>query len=160
MALSHTIGAQLGISVASIPGAGAAGGFGAGAIVFWAVTLQPGIEAVLNLVFFDAQQQGCDMVFTGEGRLDSQSMRGKVICGVVKHAKARNGPVVAVVGGVTPDVENLCEDPEVGLSTIFPINRQAMDFEQSRHFSRQNYAYTLNGVLRPILTAQHQNNTI
>lgn len=154
IALSRTIETRLGISVASIPGAGAAGGFGAGTIAFLGAKLQPGIETVLEIVNFDTQLQGCDMVFTGEGRLDSQSMHGKVISGVTKHAKMRNVPVVAVVGSVMPDVEDLCDDPSIGLSAVFSVNRQAMDFEQSRDFSRENYTYTFNSVLRLIRAAQ------
>lgn len=154
IALSRTIEAQLGHSVASIPGAGAAGGFGAGMVAFLGAELRPGIEAVLDLVKFDSLLADCDMVFTGEGRLDSQSIRGKVISGVAKHAKRQNVPVIAVVGGVTPEVEGLCDDSEVGLSAVFTINRQAVDFERSRFFSRENYTYTFNSILRLIRTAQ------
>ena len=154
IALSRTIESQLGRSVAAIPGAGAAGGLGAGMVAFLGAELRPGIEAVLDLVNFDSLLAGCDMVFTGEGRLDSQSIRGKVISGVAKHARQQNVPVIAVVGGVTPDVEELCDDPEVGLSAVFTINRQAIDFEQSRSFSRENYTYTFNSILRLIRAVQ------
>ena len=154
IALSRTIESQLGRSVAAIPGAGAAGGLGAGMVAFLGAELRPGIEAVLDLVNFDSLLTGCDMVFTGEGRLDSQSIRGKVISGVAKHARQQNVPVIAVVGGVTPDVEGLCDDPEVGLSAVFTINRQAVDFEQSRSFSRENYTYTFNSILRLIRAVQ------
>ena len=154
IALSHTIETQLGCSVAAIPGAGAAGGFGAGMVAFLGAELQPGIEAVLELVNFDSLLADCDMVFTGEGRLDTQSIRGKVISGVAKHAKQQNVPVIAIVGGVMPDVEELCDDPSVGLSAVFSINRQAIDFEQSRFFSRENYTYTFNSILRLIRAAQ------
>ena len=68
IALSHTIETQLGCSVAAIPGAGAAGGFGAGMVAFLGAELQPGIEAVLELVNFDSLLADCDMVFTGAFR--------------------------------------------------------------------------------------------
>ena len=158
-ALSRTIERTLGKSVASIPGAGAAGGLGAGMVAFLGAELRPGIEAVLDLVNFDALLTGCDLVFTGEGRLDSQSVRGKVISGVAKHAGRKGVPVIAVVGGVTPEVEALCDDPDFGLTAVFPINRQAVGFEESRLFSRENYTYTLNSILRLIHAAKAKGNT-
>ena len=152
IALSRTIEKQLGVSVANMPGAGAAGGLGAGMVAFLGAELKPGIEAVLEVVNFDDLLEGCDMVFTGEGRLDSQSIRGKVISGVAKHAKCKNVPVIAIVGGVMPDVEELCNNPDFGLSAVFTINRQAVDLEVSKNFSRENYIYTFNNILRLIRT--------
>lgn len=140
--------ARLGCAVSSLPGGGAAGGFGAGAAALLGGELCPGIEAVLELVRFDGLLAGCDLVITGEGRLDSQSVRGKVVSGVAKHARRQKVPVIAIVGSVDPAVEELCDDPELGLGAVFPINRQAMDFEKSRLSSRENYAYTLNSLLR------------
>lgn len=151
-ALDKTMQACLGKRVADLPGAGAAGAFGAGLVAFFDAELRPGIEAVLDLVRFDSLLSGCDMVFTGEGRLDSQSLRGKVISGVCKRARVQNVPVTAVVGGVLPEAETL--DPELGLTAVFSINRQAMDFEQSRHFSRENYACTFENILRLMKAAE------
>ena len=151
-ALDRTIRTCLGKQVAELPGAGAAGAFGGGLVAFFGAELRPGIEAVLDLVGFDGLLADCDMVFTGEGRLDSQSLRGKVISGVCRRAGARNIPVVAVVGGVLPEAEDL--DPGLGLHAVFSINRQAMDFQESRRFSRENYAYTFENILRLIQAAE------
>ena len=153
-ALAGVIEAKLGRSVAALPGAGAAGGLGAGMVAFLGAQLRPGIEAVLDLVRFDARLDGCDLVLTGEGRLDTQSVRGKVISGVAKHAKEKSVPVVAIVGGVLPEVEDLCDDPALGLTAVFSINRQAMDFAQSRYASREIYTYTLNSILRLLRAAE------
>ena len=153
-ALAGVIEAKLGRSVAALPGAGAAGGLGAGMVAFLGAQLRPGIEAVLDLVRFDTRLDGCDLVLTGEGRLDTQSVRGKVISGVAKHAKEKSVPVVAIVGGVLPEVEDLCDDPALGLTAVFSINRQAMDFAQSRYASRENYTYTLNSILRLLRAAE------
>ena len=153
-ALAGVIEAKLGRSVAALPGAGAAGGLGAGMVAFLGAQLRPGIEAVLDLVRFDARLDGCDLVLTGEGRLDTQSVRGKVISGVARHAKEKSVPVVAIVGGVLPEVEDLCDDPALGLTAVFSINRQAMDFAQSRYASRENYTYTLNSILRLLRAAE------
>jgi len=151
-ALDRTIRTCLGKQVAELPGAGAAGAFGGGLVAFFGAELRPGIEAVLDLVGFDGLLADCDMVFTGEGRLDSQSLRGKVISGVCRRAGARNIPVVAVVGGVLPEAEDL--DPGLGLHAVFSINRQAMDFQESRRFSRENYTYTFENILRLIQAAE------
>lgn len=148
--LGSILETQLGRAVSSVAGAGAAGGFGAGVMAFLGGELRPGIEAVLNLVKFDEMLADCDFVFTGEGRLDSQSIHGKVISGVAKHAQRQQVPVIAIVGSVDPSIEELCDAPELGLAAVFSINRQAIDFEQSRFSSRENYAYTFNNLLRLI----------
>lgn len=76
--------------VAEVPGAGAAGGLGAGVLAFLGGTLQPGIELLLDEAGFDRMLEGADLVFTGEGRIDWQSARGKVPVGVSRRAKAGN----------------------------------------------------------------------
>ena len=73
---------------------------------------------------------------------------------MAKHAKEKSVPVVAIVGGVLPEVEDLCDDPALGLTAVFSINRQAMDFAQSRYASRENYTYTLNSILRLLRAAE------
>ena len=145
---------KLGRYVAEIPGAGAAGGFGAGMLAFFHAELRPGIEAVLDMVEFDRLLCGCDIVFTGEGRLDTQSIRGKVVSGVGRRAHLHGIPTVVLAGSVMPDIESICEQEELDIHAVFSINRQAMDFAQSRHFSKENYRYTLENVLRLIATAE------
>ena len=152
--LDETIRRELGRQVADIPGAGAAGAFGAGMVAFFQAQLRPGIEAVLDLVGFDDMLEGCDMVFTGEGRLDSQSLQGKVLSGVGKRARTHGVPVVAIVGGVTPDTEDVCDCQDAIISSIFTINRQAVDFEKSKGSSHQNYQRTFENILRLIQLAQ------
>ena len=153
-ALDETVRRELGAELADRPGAGAAGGFGFGAAALLGGTLRPGIEAVLDLVDFDALLEGCGLVFTGEGRLDSQSLRGKVISGVGRRAARRNVPVVVVAGGVEPDTESICALPELGVRAVFSINRQAVDFSESRHRSRENYQATFENLLRLIGLAE------
>jgi len=91
---------DLGLDLAATPGAGAAGGLGAGAMAFLAAELRPGIELVLELIGFDRVVAGADLVVTGEGRLDAQSLRGKAPVGVARAAAAHGVPVVAVAGAV------------------------------------------------------------
>ena len=90
---------DLGVDLAATPGAGAAGGLGAGAIAFLGATIRSGIELVLDLVGFQEAVAGADLVVTGEGKLDAQSLRGKAPFGVARAATAHGVPVVAL-GGV------------------------------------------------------------
>src|SRR4029453_15741314 len=91
---------DLGQDLAATPGAGAAGGLGAGAIAFLGAELRTGIELVLELVGFDRAVAGAALVGTGEGKLDAQSLRGKAPVGVARAAGAHGVPVVAVAGAV------------------------------------------------------------
>jgi glycerate kinase len=98
---ARVVAGDLGIEVEEVPGAGAAGGLGAGAIAFLGATLRPGIELVLDAVGFDEAVASADLVVTGEGSLDAQSLRGKAPHGVAKAATAHGVPVVALAGQVS-----------------------------------------------------------
>lgn len=95
-----------GRSVGSVPGAGAAGGTAAAFLAFFNCRLSPGIETMLRLVGFDGIVSGASMVFTGEGRIDSQTLGGKAPYGVMCVARRLGVPVVALAGEVY-DVEAL-----------------------------------------------------
>ena len=87
---------ELGRDVEQMPGAGAAGGLGGGAAAFLGAVLRPGIETVLDLAGFDEKLRGADLVLTGEGRLDRQSLRGKVVAGVARRCRQAGVPAVAM----------------------------------------------------------------
>jgi glycerate kinase len=87
-----------GADVADQPGAGAAGGVGFAALAVLRATLRPGIDLVLDLVDFRAALSGADLVVTGEGSLDEQTLHGKAPAGVAAAARAADVPVVAVAG--------------------------------------------------------------
>jgi glycerate 2-kinase len=97
---SRVLADDLGLDLAGIPGAGAAGGLGAGAIAFCGAELRPGIDLVLELIGFERAVEGADLVVTGEGKLDAQSLRGKAPVGVARAAGAHGVPVVALAGAV------------------------------------------------------------
>lgn len=143
--LAEVIEQDLGINVAMLPGAGAAGGMGAGAVAFLGGALVPGIEAVLNAVKFNELLEETDMVFTGEGCFDSQSLMGKVISGVLKRTHAKNVPVIAVVGGIKELPE---EAYAKGLRAIFSINQLPQNLQESAPHSRENLAQTMDNILR------------
>ncbi len=113
--IAEVIKRDIGKDVSKIPGAGAAGGLGAGAVAFLNAELKSGIDIVLDAVGFDDKLTGADLVITGEGKLDSQSSQGKVISGICSRAKEKNIPVFAVCGCVdkTTSLE------ELGITKLF-----------------------------------------
>lgn len=96
---------QLGADVASVPGAGAAGGLGAGLLAFCQATLRSGAELVLEATRFDALLSECHLALTGEGRLDGQTARGKVVAVVARRARAAGIPAIALAGSLAPGAE-------------------------------------------------------
>ncbi|MGI6070347.1 MAG: glycerate kinase [Blautia sp.] len=143
--LSEVIQRDLGKDYSLVPGAGAAGAMGAGMLAFFGSTLQMGIETVLDTVKFDSIISDADMVFTGEGKMDTQSLRGKVVIGVAKRAKEQSVPVTVIAGGAEPDIEAAYE---MGVSSVFTINRLPQDFSVSRHNSAENLELTVDNILR------------
>jgi len=97
---------DLGVDVEQLPGAGAAGGLGAGLVAFLGARLQPGAELVMEALRLDERLTGAQLVITGEGRIDSQTARfGKGPAAVARHAKNAGIPVVAVGGSVADETE-------------------------------------------------------
>lgn len=116
-----------GRDIASMPGAGAAGGIGAALHAFAGAQLVRGIDAVLNLVRFGELLKGADIVITGEGRVDFQSAFGKVIHGVAGYAKAAGVPVVVIAGGVGEGAEAVYD---LGVNAIVALPDGPMTLEQ------------------------------
>ena len=94
---------DVGKSVRDVPGAGAAGGLGAGLIGFLGAELKSGVEIVFNAIHLDRQLQGCDLVITGEGRIDRQDLFGKAPMAVAQRAHALDIPTIAIVGSTGRD---------------------------------------------------------
>lgn len=131
--------------VADLSGAGAAGGMGGGMVAFFGAKLQMGIEVVLDTVDFETLLQNADLVFTGEGKIDSQSLRGKVVIGVARRAKKANIPVIAIVGDVADCIEAAYTE---GVSAIFSINRVAVPFETAKLRSEKDLYHTVDDLMR------------
>jgi glycerate kinase len=91
---------DLGIPVADVPGAGAAGGLGAGLIAFLGATIRPGIDVIAEAVGLPQRIRGADLVLTGEGRLDGQTAFGKTVAGVARIAHAEGVPVIVIPGAL------------------------------------------------------------
>jgi glycerate kinase len=147
VSLDDTIAREMGEKVANIPGAGAAGAMGAGVMAFFRAVLRPGIETVLDTVSFEERVVDADMVITGEGKLDTQSLRGKVVIGVARRAKNIGIPVVAVVGDVG---ENITEAYNQGITAIFSTNHLAIPFSEAKKRSKEDYRFSIVNLLNLI----------
>ena len=120
-----------------VPGAGAAGGMGAGCLAFLGAHAEPGVERVLSLVGFDRLLQDADLVVTGEGRLDAQTARGKVVAGVAAACARAGVPCVAVVGSVEPGAT-----PPAGVTATFPTTSGPMTLDYALAHATELYAQT------------------
>ena len=130
-ALAHyadVIQRDLGIKVKDVSGAGAAGGLGAGLIVFLKAELIPGIDIVIQATNLVEHLKDADLVFTGEGRLDSQTARGKVPTGVAKRAKEFGLPVIAIAGEILDDYHVVYEH---GIDAVLSIAPGPISLSQS-----------------------------
>lgn len=143
--LSQIIQHALGLDLSFVPGTGAAGAMGAGMAAFFCSRLQMGIQTILDTVQFEQLAAGADMIFTGEGKLDQQSLCGKVVIGVARRAKALSVPVTALVGDIGDDIEAAYDE---GVSAVFSINRVAVDFSLAKLRARQDLLLTVDNLMR------------
>ena len=145
------IRSQLGIDVSMMPGAGAAGGMGAGCAALLGGTIQSGIDAVLDVTGFDRQLEGADLVITGEGRIDSQSADGKVISGVARRTRPKGIPLIAIAGGIADSAVAVYD---IGVSAMFSTDRAALPVDMLGARSPGDYEATLNDVMSLIAIAE------
>ncbi|MCY8011939.1 glycerate kinase [Bacillus haynesii] len=110
--------AELGCEIDSIPGAGAAGGLGAGLCAFLNAELKSGVDIVLDTLSFSERIKGADLVITGEGKIDGQTVSGKTPAGVAKRARSENIPVIAFAGSLGEGCELVYD---IGISALFSI---------------------------------------
>ncbi len=143
--LDRILQKDLKLSLAEIKGAGAAGGMGCGMVAFFGSTLQMGIETVLDTVKFDELLEDADYVFSGEGKIDTQSIRGKVVIGIAKRTKKAEVPLIAFVGDIGDDIE---EAYELGVTGIFSINRVAVEYKDAKKRARQDLYLTVDNLMR------------
>ena len=111
---------DLGRDIKDVPGAGAAGGLGAGLMAFLNAKLQLGVDIVIEATGLEEKVKGADLVITGEGGIDSQTVYGKTPIGVAKVAKKFGIPVLAVAGGISDDASVVYEHGIDGLMSIIP----------------------------------------
>ena len=119
---------DLGCDLTKVKGAGAAGGLGAGLIAFLDAELQPGLDLVLNQLKFNSLMHGCSLVITGEGKLDQQSLHGKVPIGVAIRSCKFKVPVLALTGALLADSSEL---HKAGITAAFAIADGPLSVEES-----------------------------
>lgn len=124
-AYGRAIEVATGRLVADLPGAGAAGGTTAGLLGFTAARVRPGVEVVAGIVGLSAALEEADLVITGEGRADEQTLQGKTAMGVATLARPRNTPVVLLCGALGPGAEAL--NAAMTLAVVQPIIDRPMD---------------------------------
>lgn len=145
MHLSQRMIEDLGVDVSSLPGAGAAGAAGAGVVAFLGGTLAKGIDVVLDSVKFEELISDADLIITGEGKLDTQSIRGKVVVGVSQRAKPLGVPVVALVGDVGDSIEPVYD---MGVTAVFSTNQVAVPFQEARLRAKEDLAASADNLMR------------
>ncbi|MBA0035616.1 glycerate kinase [Pantoea sp. BIGb0393] len=138
---------DLDIDVLHIDGGGAAGGMGAALHAFCQAELRSGIEIVTEALGLAEQVKDADLVITGEGRIDSQSVNGKVPVGVAKVAKQYHKPVIGIAGSLTADVGVVHQH---GLDAVFSVLFSICSLEEALANAAQNVRLTARNVAATI----------
>ncbi len=125
---AEIVARDLGVRIADMPGAGAAGGLGGGLVAFLGAHLRPGFDIVADIVRLDERLCGADLVITGEGRMDGQSIFGKAPVGVAGRAKKSGVPVVAIVGSLGEGWEKVLDH---GIDACFSITQGPMSLAEA-----------------------------
>lgn len=142
---AETVKSQLGIEIAEKAGAGAAGGMGGGLLPLPNVTLRSGVQIILEATDLAEKLADADLVVTGEGRMDAQSIAGKTPIGVAKVAKQFGKPVIAIVGSLKEDYPVVYQH---GIDAVFPIIRQVSNLEAVLKSGKENLISTAENVAR------------
>jgi glycerate kinase len=145
---------DLGAEVAEIPGAGAAGGTGA-ALLAIGGRLRPGIEIVMEAVGLEEALRNADLVLTGEGRLDGQTLHGKVLLGVARLAGRHGRPVLAICGSLGEDAEQILGH---GIAAIFASTPRPCSLEEALTAGATNLRATSRNVAATLRLAQTREN--
>ncbi|MEB8680393.1 glycerate kinase [Cronobacter malonaticus] len=135
--------AVTGKTIISAPGAGAAGGMGAALLGMLNAQLRPGIEIVIESLGLAQAVRDADLVITGEGRLDSQSIHGKTPIGVARVAKQFQRPVVAIAGSLTPDYQIVHEH---GIDAAFSVIDRIVTLQEALDDAERNLRVTARNV--------------
>lgn len=135
-----------GVSIATVPGGGAAGGMGAACLAFLNAEICSGIQTVLDLAGFDALLEQSDLVITGEGRLDGQSVGGKAVSGIARRCQEKGVPVLAIAGSLGEGYEALLSQGVCGIMTLPDrpmLEAEAMEDAQELYRNAARRAFLL-----------------
>ncbi|MRT48977.1 MULTISPECIES: glycerate kinase [Enterobacteriaceae] len=155
-ALAHfaqIIHRDLAVDVLQLEGGGAAGGMGAALYAFCGARLRPGIEIVTDALHLAELVADADLVITGEGRIDSQTIHGKVPVGVAKVAQRYNVPVIAIAGSLTADVGVVHQH---GLDAVFSVIYSVCTLEEALANAADNVRMTARNVAAVLKLGQQR----
>ena len=141
--LARIVGRDLGVAVDTVPGAGAAGGMGAAMLAFFGATLKPGIEIVTAAVDLDTHVRDADLVITGEGRIDFQTVHGKTPIGVARVAKRHGKPVIGIAGSLGADVGVVHAH---GIDAVFSVLGKPCTLDEALRDAAANVELTARNV--------------
>jgi glycerate kinase len=144
---ADVVARDLGRDVRDIPGAGAAGGLGAGLMAFLDAKLQSGIAIVLEAIRFREHLHGADLVLTGEGRIDAQTAFGKTIAGISRASAEIRVPVIAIGGSLSEDLPPL---DTLGLAAAWGITPRPMALAEAMAQARTLLEGTAEQVARTL----------
>ena len=145
---AEVIKKSLRVDVKDVPGSGAAGGMGAALMAFLGADLRSGIEIVTQALNLEEHIHDCTLVVTGEGRLDSQSIHGKVPVGVASVAKKYHKPVIGIAGSLTRDVGIV---HQYGIDSVFSVLNRIGSLEEAFRDAADNIYLTSRNVAATIL---------
>ncbi|MGG0593334.1 glycerate kinase [Priestia megaterium] len=134
---------EMDIHIQNVPGAGAAGGLGGGLLAFLSAELKPGVDIVIEATQLESYIKGADLVITGEGRIDGQTIYGKTPIGVAKTAKKHSVPVIAIAGSIGAGSEAVYEH---GISALFSVVPGAVDLSEALEKADENIERTAKNV--------------
>ncbi|MDP4143552.1 MAG: glycerate kinase [Bacillota bacterium] len=138
---------SLGVSILDYPGSGAAGGLGGGLLAFLGADLKRGVDIVIEAVKLEEKIIGADLVITGEGMIDYQTLHGKTPYGVALAASKQGIPVIAVAGGIGENIESLYDH---GFTSIFSIVDKPMKLDDTIKCSERLLESTAERIIRAI----------
>ena len=141
--LARIVGRDLGVAVDAVPGAGAAGGMGAAMLAFFGATLKPGIEIVTAAVDLDTHVRDADLVITGEGRIDFQTVHGKTPIGVARVAKRHGKPVIGIAGSLGAEVGVVHAH---GIDAVFSVLGKPCTLDEALRDAAANVELTARNV--------------
>lgn len=150
--LARIITRDLGITVDKAPGAGAAGGLGAGLMAFLGARMKLGVEIVAESCRLKEKMTGADLVITGEGKLDGQTIQGKAPIGVARIARSLKIPIVAISGNLTDDAFGLVPR---SFDAIFSTTAHVITLDEALATAGRALAKTTEQAMRAYLLGRH-----
>lgn len=140
----HTTGKD----ISHHPGAGAAGGMGGSLLAFLNAELKPGIQLMLDALDFSCKIKGADLIITGEGKADRQTLMGKVPSGILREARKQDIPVILLAGSI----EDSDELQQAGFERVFSINPSSIPLEEAMktEVARKNIQQTVEYLCKKV----------